>query len=216
MQTPVKILLTTLTTICVCACDNVTHTATDSIDAVYNFSDVTPTLSKPIFSNVKIGDFTIDPEFTTLKEVLGQLGGTIEHKGDAGESVYWLCYTQKESADKSSTLWVMSDGEMGGPEHEITAIAVTKNKNGKAVKGCDTPLPTNVEVRFTDIPSIAADMNALKVHFGKVELDQGNKFTLLSEYAASPEGGVTVQTISYTIEKDQVVAVSIRQISTAD
>ena len=41
-----------------------------------------------------LGKFRITFEKTTLSEVmLAVLGGTVLRKGDAGASLYWLCYS---------------------------------------------------------------------------------------------------------------------------
>jgi hypothetical protein len=42
--------------------------------------------------------------------------GTIQHQGDAGGSIYWLCYRRAQHR-----LWVVS-GEIGGPDHLVTEI----------------------------------------------------------------------------------------------
>jgi hypothetical protein len=43
--------------------------------------------------------------------------GTIQHQGDAGGSIYWLCYRRAQHR-----LWVVSGGEIGGPDHLVTEI----------------------------------------------------------------------------------------------
>src|SRR6516165_2117879 len=50
-----------------------------------------------------------------VREAVGE--GTIQHQGDAGGSIYWLCYRRAQHR-----LWVVSSGEMGGPDHLVTEI----------------------------------------------------------------------------------------------
>src|SRR5579863_4413362 len=43
---------------------------------------------------LSIGTLKVQLEQTTLSEVLRTVGsGSINHQGDASESIYWLCYT---------------------------------------------------------------------------------------------------------------------------
>ena len=64
-------------------------------------------------------------------------GGTIEHQGDAGGSIYWLCYSTR-----GARIWLVSSGEMGGVRHAITEFDAMTSR-GTASADCP-PLP----VRF--------------------------------------------------------------------
>ena len=62
-------------------------------------------------------------EQTALSSVLSKVGiGSVEHRGDAGASVYWICYTA-QLTDSAQRLWITSDGEMGGrgTHHRLSA-----------------------------------------------------------------------------------------------
>lgn len=79
---------------------------------------VPPTVKKRLATRFSLGAFAGCFEETplgTVREAVG--GGTIQHRGDAGDSVYWLCYRRAQHR-----LWVMSSGEMGGPDHRVTEI----------------------------------------------------------------------------------------------
>jgi hypothetical protein len=56
-----------------------------------------------------------------VREAVGE--GTIQHQGDAGGSIYWLCYRRAEHR-----LW-LSSGEMGGPDHRV--IEIVEELTGK-------------------------------------------------------------------------------------
>jgi hypothetical protein len=88
------------------------------------FADSPPgTLKESPASGVALGAIDVLFEQTHLADIVAKLGhGTIAHQGDAGESVYWLCYdiTTHEGAER---LWVTSSGEMGGTEHRVTGIS---------------------------------------------------------------------------------------------
>ena len=69
-----------------------------------------------------MGDFYAEFERTTLDEIRQAVGaGEIAHQGDAGDGMYWLCYTNFDSKH-SERIWVTSHGEMGGPDHMIDGV----------------------------------------------------------------------------------------------
>ncbi|MBR0835295.1 hypothetical protein JQ612_19090 [Bradyrhizobium manausense] len=79
---------------------------------------VPPTVVKRLATRFSLGSFAGRFEKTRLgavREAVGQ--GTIQHQGDAGNSIYWLCYRRAQHR-----LWVVSSGEMGGPDHLVTEI----------------------------------------------------------------------------------------------
>jgi hypothetical protein len=51
-------------------------------------------------------------------------------EGDAGENIYWLCYTITDGKPPQR-FWIIASGEMGGPEHDITRSHGTSD-DGKA------------------------------------------------------------------------------------
>jgi hypothetical protein len=79
-----------------------------------------------------MGNFFVEFEKKTLDEIAGKLlHSTLQHRGDAGDSVYWLCYTIQR-VGTSQRIWIISDGEMGGAEHSITGIHASNNRAGAA------------------------------------------------------------------------------------
>jgi hypothetical protein len=82
-----------------------------------------------------LGKWRIDFERTTLPEVLTRASvGDIRHAGDAGESIYWLCYTL--TGPTPARLWIMSHGEMGGPERAVTGVTIIKIRSGQPAAEC--------------------------------------------------------------------------------
>jgi hypothetical protein len=69
-------------------------------------------MPKEMISNLRVGDERIVLDETQLGVVQGQLGGTIGHRGDAAESLDWLCL-RGHSAQQHWVLWLMS-GEING------------------------------------------------------------------------------------------------------
>lgn len=73
---------------------------------------------KRLATRFSLGAFAGRFEETRLGAVRDAVGaGTIQHQGDAGASIYWLCYRRAQHR-----LWVVSHGELGGPDHLVTEI----------------------------------------------------------------------------------------------
>src|SRR3954451_8318034 len=81
------------------------------------FERVPPTVVKRLATRFSLGAFAGRFEETTLGAVREAVGaGTIQHQGDAGGSIYWLCYRRAQHR-----LWLVS-GEIGGPDHLVIEI----------------------------------------------------------------------------------------------
>lgn len=79
---------------------------------------VSPTVGKRLATRFSLGAFAGRFEETPLAAIRDAVGkGAIQHQGDAGASMYWLCYRGPRHR-----IWVASSGEMGGPEHHVTEI----------------------------------------------------------------------------------------------
>ena len=90
-----------------------------------------------------LGKWRVDFERTTLPEVLSRTSvGEIQHAGDAGESIYWLCYTL--TGQTPARLWITSHGEMGGPEKAITGITITRLNSSPPLPECPA-LPIHMQ-----------------------------------------------------------------------
>ncbi len=86
-------------------------------------------------SGIILGRWSIDFERATLSEILSRVAiGEIQHSGDGGESLYWLCYTVGGQAP--ARLWITSHGEVGGAERAVTGVVLVKLKSGKPASGC--------------------------------------------------------------------------------
>lgn len=87
---------------------------------------VPPTVVKRLATRFSLGAFAGRFEKTQLGAVRQAVGGgTIQHQGDAGDSIYWLCYRRAQHR-----LWVVSSGEMGGPDHVVTEIVEEFTESG--------------------------------------------------------------------------------------
>lgn len=81
-----------------------------------------------------MGSLRITFEETTLDQVRNAAGaGAIAHQGDAGESIYWLCFTNESRGER---IWIVAHGEMGGPEHAIGQVSAEPSVGAQATKEC--------------------------------------------------------------------------------
>jgi hypothetical protein len=80
-------------------------------------SSVKPTVVREMITSLKVSGLRIVLEDTKLKAAEKRLGGTIGHRGDAGDSLDWLCL-HGTGARGDWVLWLMSGeidaGSVGG------------------------------------------------------------------------------------------------------
>jgi hypothetical protein len=110
------------------------------------------TLKTAPADSIRMGAFDVRLEKTTLDDVRRAVAsGEISHQGDAGESKYWLCYTDVHSRPVQR-LWIIADGEMGGSEHVVTRVTAQIIPASSQGADCPvlpdklTPLSTNRHV----------------------------------------------------------------------
>ncbi len=102
------------------------------------------TLKTKPSTGVRMGSLHVRLEKTTLDDVRhAASAGDIAHQGDAGESIYWLCYTNSGSTPVER-IWIIAHGEMGGSEHFVTSISAQLLPNGNATTDCPA-LPLNLK-----------------------------------------------------------------------
>jgi len=92
--------------------------------------------STPPSSAVMLGSFRLGFETTRLEEVRHAAGvGELAHQGDAGDSIYWLCYSASVNGS-SQRIWILSSGEMGGPDHQITGVSAQLSRTFHVTPSC--------------------------------------------------------------------------------
>lgn len=97
----------------------------------------TPTTTLTLPSGATLGDYHLRFEETTLAQIQQtiKVNSGIAHQGDAGDSIYWLCYTLP-AKHAGQRLWLIASGEMGGPEHSITELAVQRANGATPTADC--------------------------------------------------------------------------------
>lgn len=90
-----------------------------------------------------LGSMLVGFEKTTLGEIIAATGkGAIDHRGDAGDSEYWLCYSLPNQAQR---IWVVSSGEMGGKDHLVTGLVAEQLRAAGGTEDCPA-LPAKTTV----------------------------------------------------------------------
>lgn len=108
-------------------------------------------MKMPPTTGIILGKLSIAFEKTALAEVLEAApSGFISHQGDAGDSIYWLCYTRVD-ADIAYRLWIVSDGEMGGKKHAVTMVTAQRITDAEPTRDCPA-LPANLQPVSLDVP----------------------------------------------------------------
>jgi hypothetical protein len=94
------------------------------------------TMKQSPVTGLQLGTLTVKFEKTKLADILqAAAAGDIAHQGDAGESVYWVCYTNSQ-VNRTERIWLMAHGEMGGSEHYVTDVSAELLPNESPSKDC--------------------------------------------------------------------------------
>ncbi len=160
-----------------------------------------------------MGSFDVRWEESTLASVLSAAGiGEIQHEGDAGDSVYWLCYTIEGS--KAQRIWVMAHGEMGGPEHAITNVTAELMKDARGSKDCPA-LPTKMQpVTLSQGLWLGVTENAALRVLGSPSHSEGpwRSFDHQSKVPGACQGGLDLSNwMLYKIRSGRVVTIMAGQ-----
>ena len=129
---------------------------------------VPATLKKDPAQKVRLGNFFINFETTTLSEISSAIhSGSIDHSGEAGSSQYWLCYSLPRQR-----IWFISNGEMGGREHALTQIHVISGTDFQGNASCPL-LPKSFQPASFDFGWIGTDQGHLLDTLGPPSGKQG-------------------------------------------
>ena len=96
-------------------------------------------------SHLKMGGLEVRFEKTTLRAISDTAGlGTMHHRGDAGKSIYWLCYTIQGDS-RTQRIWIVAHEEMGGSDHAVTMVTAQElPPSVQPTNDCPT-LPTTLQ-----------------------------------------------------------------------
>jgi hypothetical protein len=166
-----------------------------------------PTFKKQIIKKIKLNSFDIVLDKTPLAEISKNFGSNIKHKGDAGESTYWLCYKTKDTTGTTNVLWLVSN-EMGGENHNINGVAIESDPKGKDLSQCKF-IP-NLKVAL-GIPALGATKEQIRKAFRSYKIGNRNHFTFKSIYPQPDSTYNALETVTYILENNIVTRLSITQ-----
>jgi hypothetical protein len=146
--------------------------------------------SSPV-DGLTLGETHIEFEKTTLSDIRGSVkSGVIRHQGDAGKSVYWLCYSgvgTPEGVDDpgamtnnganigGARIWIESSGEMGGPDHAVTTVVVKRIPKSDPTAECPEPSKEFRSLTFANGLRLGATRASLESQFAGVLVNRGNQ-----------------------------------------
>lgn len=129
--------------------------------------------SSPL-TEMTMGRLHVRLEETSLDEVRAAASaGVIAHQGDAGESIYWLCYTNLNSTP-AERIWVLSDGEMGGDEHRVTGVSAQRLPGGHASADCPAMPITLTPLKLESGIWLDTPPHAARKKLGTVSFQSGS------------------------------------------
>lgn len=169
-------------------------------------------------THLKMGALEVRFEKTTLSAISSAAGiGRIFHQGDAGKSIYWLCHTARGQA-QVERLWIVSHGEMGGPEHAVTSVTGEQlQSTAHPTDDCPT-LPSTLQPLSLaqDVWLGATDSAALKV-LGRSSYRKGpwRSFNYEGKVpgACQPDGFDLMNWLVFKILQGRIVLISAGQVT---
>ena len=155
-------------------------------------------------ARITIGDLTVGMEETPLTDIAAALGGPINNEGEAGEHMVWTCYGAGRS-----TIWFMSDGEMG--DGKLTIFSV-EARTPRSDWNCGT-LAADIAIN-AGIPGLAAASSDVRAKVGPAVADANGRFSYTGEAPSKTEYGFTIyQDVVYEERDGAIVAFAIEQLS---
>lgn len=182
--------------------------------ALPEMANVPATLTALPTSTVRFGEFAMEFERTTLADIQDAVGvGTVEHRGDAGGSQYWLCYTAV-SAGKSERIW-MSAGPIGGPKHRVDNFyAEALVPGSKESAHCPTLPPQFRRVYLANSLWLGVKGSQLARRFGKPSGQIGDWLFYSYEGKLAASGFDQIGILAVRLSKGRVTGLSMSQLST--
>jgi hypothetical protein len=171
------------------------------------------TLSAPPTSKLVFGKLIIEFERTTLDEIKRAADvGVIQHRGDAGDSENWLCYSAP-FREQSQRIWI-SSGELGGFRHTVSHLYVEVDSKEKQSDDCPE-LPAQLRpVSLDNVLWLGSSLERFKEVLGTPSAKNG-AWWLYSYSGKVPANGFDQSTIlGVRINSGKVVGLFVSQATT--
>ncbi len=145
---------------------------------------VPATLQKDPVRQIRLGKFTATFERTTLDEIRKAVrAGSIDHAGEAGGSQYWICYSLP-----GQRVWLISNGEMGGPDHVLTQVHAVSGSGFRRTAACPL-LPKRFRPVLFDFGWLGSGRKRILKTLGAPSGTPGNLLIYLYEGTRSETSG---------------------------
>lgn len=179
-----------------------------------NMDNLPSTLTSPPTSKVLLGKLVVEFERTTLGEVQKSAGvGSIQHRGDAGDSEDWLCYTTL-SREQPERIWI-SSGELGGSNHTVGSFyAAVSSKATKGSAHCPE-LPAQLRpVSLGNALWLGSSLDQLKELFGEPSTKRGNWWFYSYSGKVPANGFDQIAILGVRVTNGKIVALFASQATT--
>lgn len=170
-----------------------------------------PTVNREIVTSLRIAMLQIVLEETMLTEVRDRLGGTIGQRGDAGEFLQWLCYTNNDSGGPW-ILWLESSeidgGTIGGVELSRMSRTETPDKRcSQLPKGAKVNLPSGLHLGMSP--------KDVEMRLGRPSMAHGEALIFEHEHkeVISSQPYTFSNTVTFVLHGAAVWAINIRKLT---
>lgn len=168
-------------------------------------------------TGLRMGAIDIQFEKTTLARVAQAVGrGEIAQQGEAGASIYWLCYTLVE-AKYSKRLWIISNGEMGGREHAVTQIAAEEIPAAVDAKDCPAFPDKLLPLSFGKDLRLGAEKSKALAILGRPSYQTGRLWIFGYEGhipgSCEPHGSLVNNWLSFEVKGERIVRIYAGQVT---
>lgn len=160
------------------------------------------TLPKPPALSVQAGAVTVALDKTTIDDVETAFGGKVQRAADGAVSVAWLCYGVAANGTNQN-IWFVSNRAAGSGSHPVTLVGSIE---ADPRPDCPAPTGTLTGLAFpSPVPTIGADVSALKTAFGAVNARNGMVAYI---HQSASAGGTLLNSLNYLIKHDRIVGVA--------
>lgn len=141
------------------------------------------TVPKEMLSKIFLSGFPITLEHTALRDVASHFNAMIGGKGDAGDSIEWVCLNGPDGVDRW-ILWLESGeidgGAVGSFQWQRLDKGVVPDRRCRTIEDGGVNLPNHLRLGLTD-------SEVLKI-LGAPTLRQGGRFIYVHEHTESIRG----------------------------
>jgi hypothetical protein len=174
-----------------------------------NFEDSSISSGFSPFTEIILGNLTIELERTTLNEVLQAAhAGKIEHEGDAGNSRYWVCFTAP-----TGRLWLLSS-ELGGKDHVVDGVYTVENSPPWRASASCPELPLYLShFSLNNFLYMGMNLDDIRSQFSRPS-KKANGWWLYSYIGKTSSGYEEATNFSFRVAKGKVTGIFLSKSTT--